>query len=169
MTRGDSDAGGCAKTTCKCSEIAVNSSAFIKYGQRRCRAVTSVRKQPVASCFAMNPVIDNDTPAQSQPQARRAADRDPAGGESPVRRPSQPPSKSFALTPGGVVSNAGAEKRLYRKVLISEAPGIAAAVKPVRQLSLATHGSIKNRADESAVSAVPVFVISSNILGGKSL
>ena len=40
----ESDAGGCAKTTCKCGEIAVNSSAFINYGQRRCKAVTSVRK-----------------------------------------------------------------------------------------------------------------------------
>ena len=42
-----------------------------------------------------------------------------------MRRSSQPPSKSFALTPGEVVSNAGAEMRLYRKVLISEATGTA--------------------------------------------
>ena len=72
----------------------------------------------------MKPVSNYDTPAQSQPQARRAADRDPAGGGTPVRRPSQPPSKSFALTPREVVSNAGVETRLYRKVLISEATGI---------------------------------------------
>ena len=92
----------------------------------------------------MNPVSDNDTPAQSQPQARRAADRDPAGGGSPVRRPSQPPSKSFALTSGEVVSNAGAEMRLYRKVLISEAPGIAVqTVQPVRQTGLAMRGQQK--------------------------
>ena len=137
----ESDAEGCAKTTCKRGEIAVNSSAFIKYGQRRCRAVTSVRKQPVASCFAMNPVRDNDTSAQPQPQAMGAADRDPAGGESPMRWPSQPPSKSFALTPGEVVSNTGAEMRLYRKVLISEAPGIAVwTVQPVHQTGLAMRG-----------------------------
>lgn len=87
----------------------------------------------MADCFAMNPVSNYDTPAQSQPQARRAADRDPAGGESPVRRSSQSPSKSFALTPGEVVSNAGEEMRLYRKVLISEAPGTTArAVQSVR-------------------------------------
>ena len=87
----------------------------------------------MASCFAMKPVSNYDTSAQPQPQAMGAAGRDPAGGESPMRQPSQPPSKSFALTPGGVVSNAGAEMRLYRKVLISEAPGTAAqTVLPVR-------------------------------------
>lgn len=81
-----------------------------------------------------------------------------------MRRPSQPPSKPFALTPGEVVSNAGAERRLYRKVLISEAPGIAAAVvKSVQQSGLVTHGLIRNRTGESAMAAVPVFVIS-NIL-----
>ena len=81
----------------------------------------------------MKPVSNYDTSAQPQPQAMGAAGRDPAGGESPMRQPSQPPSKSFALTPGGVVSNAGAEMRLYRKVLISEAPGTAAqTVLPVR-------------------------------------
>lgn len=74
----------------------------------------------------MNPVRDNDTSAQPQPQAMGAADRDPAGGESPMRRSSQPPSKSFALTSGEVVSNADVEMRLNRKVLISEAPGTAA-------------------------------------------
>ena len=119
----ESDAGGCAKTTCKRGEIAVNSPAFINYGQRRCKAVTSVRKTARGRLFRHEP-CQGDTPAPSQPQARRAADRDPAGGGTPVRRPSQPPSKSFALTPGEVVSNAGEEMRLYRKVLISEAPGI---------------------------------------------
>ena len=89
----------------------------------------------------MNPVSNYDTPAQSQPQARRAADRDPAGGESPMRRSSQPPSKSFALTPGEVVSNAGVEMRLYRKALISEAPGTAVwMVQPVHQTGLAIRG-----------------------------
>lgn len=83
------------------------------------------------------------------------------GGGSPVRWSSQPPSKSFALTPGEVVSNAGVEMRLYRKVLISEAPGIAAAVKSVPQSGLATHGSVRNHTGESATAAVPVFVISS--------
>lgn len=58
-----------------------------------------------------------------------------------MRRPSQPPSKSFALTSGEVVSNAGVEARLYRKVLISEAPGTAAqTVRPVRQTGLAMRG-----------------------------
>ena len=42
-----------------------------------------------------------------------------------MKRPSQPLSKFFALAPGGVVSNAGVEMRLYRKVLISEATGTA--------------------------------------------
>ena len=46
-----SDAGGCARTTCKRGEIAVNSSAFINYGQRRCRAVTSVRKAADGKLF----------------------------------------------------------------------------------------------------------------------
>ena len=78
-----------------------------------------------------------------------------------MRRPSQPPSKSFALTPGEVVSNAGVEMRLYWKVLISEAPGIAAAVKSVQQSGLATHGLIRNRTGKSSAAAVPVFVISS--------
>ena len=82
------------------------------------------------------------------------------GGGSPVRWSSQPPSKSFALTPGEVVSNAGVEMRLYRKVLISEAPGIAAAVKSVQQSGLATHGAVRNRTGESARAVVPVFVIS---------
>lgn len=67
--------------------------------------------------------VQGDTPVQSQPQARRAADSDPAGGGSPVKRPSQPLFKFFALTPGDVVSNAGVKMRLYRKVLISEATG----------------------------------------------
>ena len=94
----------------------------------------------------MNPVRNYDTPAPSQPQARRAADRDPAGGGTPVRRPSQPPSKSFALTPGEVVSNAGVEMRLYRKVLIPEAPGTAVqTVQPVRQSGLAMRSQQKTR------------------------
>ena len=130
MTRGESDAGGCAKTTCKRGEIAVNSSAFINYGQRRCKAITSVRKTACGRLFR-HEICQGDTPAPSQPQARRAADRDPAGGGIPVRRSSLPPSKSFALTPREVVSNAGAEMRLYRKVLISEAPGIAAQKFPL--------------------------------------
>ena len=47
----ESDAGGCARTTCKRGKIAVNSSAFINYGQRRCRAVTSVRKTACGRLF----------------------------------------------------------------------------------------------------------------------
>jgi len=39
------------------------------------------------------------------PEGRRAADRDPAGGESPVKRWSQPLSRSIALAIGEVVSN----------------------------------------------------------------
>ena len=46
-----SDAGGCAKTTCKRGEIAVNSSAFINYGQRRCKAITSVQKAACGGLF----------------------------------------------------------------------------------------------------------------------
>ena len=88
----------------------------------------------------MTSVRDNDTPAQSQPQARRAADRDPAGGETPVERPSQPPSKSFALASGEVVSNAGVNIRLYRKVLISEAPGINSPSRIARESSGANRG-----------------------------
>lgn len=92
----------------------------------------------------MKPVSNYDTSAQPQPQAMGAAGRDPAGGESPMRQPSQPPSKSFALTPGGVVSNAGAEMRLYRKVLISEAPGIAVwVIRPVLETGLAMRGQQK--------------------------
>ena len=77
-----------------------------------------------------------------------------------MKRPSQPLFKFFALASGEVVSNAGAEMRLYRKVLISEAPGIAAAVKSVQQSGLATHGAVRNRTGESARAVVPVFVIS---------
>ena len=57
-----------------------------------------------------------------------------------MRRPSQPPSKSFALTPGEVVSNAGVEMRLYRKVLISEAPGINSPPYLARESSGANRG-----------------------------
>ena len=117
----------------------------------------------------MKTVRNYDTPVPSQPQARRAADRDPAGGGSPVRRPSQPPSKSFALTPGEVVSNAGVSMRLYRKVLIAEAPGTA-FVRKVRcaaQAGLAMPDRSKTRQQfRPPPEGVPVFVPSSIYLSG---
>ena len=42
-----------------------------------------------------------------------------------MKQPSQLLFKFFALASGEVVSNAGVEMRLYRKVLISEATGTA--------------------------------------------
>lgn len=51
----ESDAGGCAKTTCKRGKIAVKSSAFIKYGQGRCKAVTSVPKTACGKLFRHEP------------------------------------------------------------------------------------------------------------------
>jgi len=104
------------------------------------------RKQAVAACFAITPSAYIDTSVQSQPlfrdHAMRAADRDPAGGEIPMMRRSQPqfrpspcePYTIWALCAWGVVSN----KAQKQKVLMSEAMGIALptdalATKPLSQ------------------------------------
>lgn len=45
---------------------------------------------------------DNDTPAQPQPHAMGAADRDPAGGEIPVELVRRRPLGDFPLVIRGV-------------------------------------------------------------------
>ena len=56
----------------------------INDGQIRCQAGPSVHKTACGGLFRNDSVRDNDTSAQSQPQARRAAGRDPRGGETPM-------------------------------------------------------------------------------------
>ena len=63
----------------------------INDGQIRCQAGPSVQKTACGRLYRNDSARDNDTSVQSQPhrngdQAMRAADRDPAGGESPMTR-----------------------------------------------------------------------------------
>ena len=63
----------------------------INDGQIRCQAGPSVQKTACGKLYRNDSARDNDTSVQSQPppkwdQAMRAADRDPAGGESPMTR-----------------------------------------------------------------------------------
>jgi len=81
-------------------------------------------KQAVAACLAIIPSAYNDTPVQSQLIAMRAADRDPAGGGSPVMR-CRPQSRSSPLSClGSSVELSTALKNLMINDLMSEAMGI---------------------------------------------
>lgn len=49
-----------------------------------------LNKHLVVGWSAMTDTVHNDTSAQSQTQARRAAAGDPGWGEIPMKRPNQP-------------------------------------------------------------------------------
>ena len=68
------------------SVLSVCPSSSINDGQIRCQAGPSVHKTADGRLYRDDSVRDNDTSVQSQLQARRAAGRDPAGGESPMTR-----------------------------------------------------------------------------------
>jgi len=110
-----SDNGGCAKTTCRNRNF-----YFCFYQSRPCKVHSGIHPFQETICgrlFAITLSAYNDTSAQPQNHAMGAADRDPAGGESPMM---QVTNCSLCHRPcvGEVVSNT-------TQILILEAMGIA--------------------------------------------